>query len=99
MIGNTLMVMALASRRIGAGEMLRAWVIVYVGNLIGAVGTALLVFLAGQYLYNGGNVGAVALGIARAKAELPFAATSGRPGVPLALDVASKRSEPGLPFL
>lgn len=70
--GNTLMVMALASRRIAPAEMLRAWAIVYVGNLAGAVGTALLVFLAGQYLYNGGNVGAVALAIARAKAELPF---------------------------
>jgi formate/nitrite transporter len=70
--GNTLMVMALASRRIRIGEMLRAWAIVYLGNLVGAVGTALLVFLAGQYLYNGGDVGRVALGIARAKAELPF---------------------------
>ncbi len=70
--GNTLMVMALANRRIGVGEMLRAWGIVYVGNLVGAVGTAALVFLAGQYLYNGGDVGKVALGIARAKAELPF---------------------------
>lgn len=71
--GNTLMVMALASRRIGLAEMLRAWAIVYVGNLIGAVGTAVLVFLAGQYLLNGGNVGAVALGIARSKTTLPFA--------------------------
>lgn len=69
--GNTLMVMALASRRIGLGEMLRAWAIVYLGNLVGAVGTAALVFLAGQYLYNDGNVGAVALGIARSKVELP----------------------------
>lgn len=71
--GNTLMVMALASRRIGLSEMLRAWAIVYLGNLVGAVGTAALVFLAGQYLYNGGEVGRVALGIAQAKAELPFA--------------------------
>lgn len=71
--GNTLMVMALASRRIGLAEMLRAWAIVYVGNLVGAVGTAVLVFLAGQYLLNGGNVGAVALGIARSKTTLPFA--------------------------
>lgn len=70
--GNTLMVMALASRKIGWPEMLRAWAIVYLGNLVGAVGTAALVFLAGQYLYNGGEVGRVALGIAQAKAELPF---------------------------
>lgn len=70
--GNTLMVMALASRKIGWPEMLRAWTIVYLGNLVGAVGTAALAVLAGQYLYDGGGVGKVALGIARAKAELPF---------------------------
>lgn len=70
--GNTLMVMALASGRIRLAETLRAWAIVYLGNLIGAAGTAALVFLAGQYLYNGGDVGAVALGVARAKVELPF---------------------------
>ena len=40
--GNTLMVMALAARKITLREMLRAWAIVYLGNLIGALGTAVL---------------------------------------------------------
>ena len=70
--GNTLMVMALAAGRIHLGEMLRAWVIVYVGNFIGAAGTALLVFLAGQYLSGEGAVAVVALKTAAAKATLPF---------------------------
>jgi formate transporter len=70
--GNTLMVMALASRRVGLIEMLRAWVIVYVGNFIGAVGVAVLVVLSGQYRLGGGSVAQVALAIARDKAILPF---------------------------
>jgi len=68
--GNNLMVMAAAAREITWVEMLRAWGIVYVGNLIGAVGTAALVYLGGQYLMAGGSVGETALAIAEAKANL-----------------------------
>ncbi|MBT4770540.1 MAG: formate transporter FocA, partial [Rhodospirillaceae bacterium] len=70
--GNNLMVMAAAAREITWVEMLRAWGIVYVGNLIGAVGTAALVYLGGQYLMAGGSVGGTALAIAEAKANLTF---------------------------
>mgnify|MGYP002725568034 CR=1 FL=1 len=70
--GNNLMVMAAAARKITWGEMLRAWGIVYLGNLIGAVGTAALVYLGGQYLMAGGGVGETALAIAEAKANLTF---------------------------
>jgi formate/nitrite transporter FocA (FNT family) len=38
--GNNLLAMAWASRRISTGAVVRNWVIVYVGNLVGAVGTA-----------------------------------------------------------
>lgn len=41
------------------------------GNIGGAVGTAALVFLAGQYGFDGGAVGETALVIASAKAALP----------------------------
>ena len=71
--GNNLMVIAVASRRIGIIALLRAWGIVFVGNLIGAVGTAALVFLAGQHDLAGGAVGQTMLAIGTAKAELPFA--------------------------
>ena len=70
--GNTLMVMALAAGRVRLAEMLRAWAIVYAGNFVGAVGTALLVFLAGHYLGGGGSIAAVALKIGAQKAALPF---------------------------
>jgi len=70
--GNTLMVMAWAARKVSLREMLRAWGIVYVGNFVGAVGTAGLVFLSGQYLAGKGSVATVALNIALTKVSLSF---------------------------
>lgn len=70
--GDNLMVMAWAGRRITLAALLRAWTIVFIGNLIGAVATAVLVFLAGHHLLADGGVGATALAIGRAKVELPF---------------------------
>jgi formate/nitrite transporter len=70
--GNALMVMAVAARKLTLAAMLRAWAIVYVGNFVGAVGTALLVFLSGQYLAGNGAVAAVALQLGMQKAMLPF---------------------------
>ena len=52
--------------------MLGAWAIVYVGNFIGAVGTAGIVFLSGQYLCGKGSVAGVALTIATNKVSLSF---------------------------
>jgi formate transporter len=68
--GNTLMVMAWAARKVTLAEMLRAWAIVYAGNLIGAVGTALLVYLSGQPLGGNGAVAAVAVNLAVDKTAL-----------------------------
>jgi len=65
--GNNLMVMAWASGRVRASEVLRAWAIVYAGNLIGAAATAVLVFLAATHELGGGAVGAEALAIGQAK--------------------------------
>ncbi len=70
--GNTLMVMALAARKITVREMLRAWGMVYAGNFVGAFGTAVLVVLSGQYLLAKGQVAEVALSLAVAKIALPF---------------------------
>ena len=69
--GDSLMIVACASRRITLGALLRAWSLVYVGNIAGAVSTAALVFLAGQHGFGGGAVGKTALAVASAKAALP----------------------------
>lgn len=71
--GDSLMIVAFASRRITLGALLRAWLLVYLGNICGAIATAALVFLAGQHGFAGGAVGRTALGIASAKAALPTA--------------------------
>jgi formate/nitrite transporter len=69
--GNTLIVMAWAAGEIRMIEMLRVWLIVYFGNLVGAMGTAALVFLSGQYLSGDHAVADVALKLALDKATLP----------------------------
>jgi len=69
--GNALMVMALAAGRIRITEMMRAWTIVFAGNAVGAIGTAAMIFLAGQYQFGGGAVGAVYLAAGNAKSALP----------------------------
>lgn len=69
--GDCLMVVGWASRRIGLTALLRAWALVYIGNLLGALATAGLMFLSGHYRLAGGLVGATVLGIANAKASLP----------------------------
>jgi formate transporter len=68
--GNNLQAMAWASRRITTAEVLRSWVWVYLGNLIGAVGTAVLVWLAGIPTLSDGAVGETMVRIARAKVSL-----------------------------
>ncbi|MGD1878957.1 MAG: formate/nitrite transporter family protein [Kiloniellaceae bacterium] len=66
--GNALMVMAWVDRRIGTGAMLRAWLIVYFGNLIGALGVAVLMAWSGTL---SGATGELAVRIAEAKMALP----------------------------
>ena len=69
--GDALMVMAWASGRVKTGRMLQVWTMVWIGNFAGAAGTALLVFLSGQYGFGHGAVGATALSFATAKTGLP----------------------------
>lgn len=73
--GNNLLAMAWAARKVTTGQVLRNWGWVYLGNLIGALGTGLLVLLAGVDAIGNGAVGATAVGIARSKVALdPVAA-------------------------
>jgi formate transporter len=70
--GNNLVVMAWASRRVTTTRLLWGWLLVYVGNFAGALATAVLVYLSGQYELGGGAVGEQALAIATAKTDLAF---------------------------
>jgi formate transporter len=70
--GNNLIIMAWAGGKLSHAGLLRNWVLVYLGNFIGAMGTVLLVFVGRQYTFDGGGIGAVALATARHKFELGF---------------------------
>lgn len=70
--GNNLIVMAWASGKVSTRALLRNWVIVYAGNFVGSIGTAVLVLWSRQYALGGGAVGETALIIASGKANLDF---------------------------
>ena len=70
--GNNLIVMAWAGGKVSTALLLRNWLVVYLGNFVGSVGTAGLVFVSGQYAFGGGAVGAAALATANAKVNLGF---------------------------
>jgi formate/nitrite transporter len=70
--GNTMIVMACASRRISVVRLLGNWSLVFAGNFVGAVATAAIVYVAKQYTFGGGAVGETALTIASAKTSLGF---------------------------
>ncbi len=71
--GNNLIVMAWASRHITTGRLLRNWGLVYAGNLVGALATALFVHWSGILELGDGAVANTARNIAGAKLQLSFA--------------------------
>jgi formate/nitrite transporter len=68
--GNNLLAMAWASRRISTRDLLRNWLVVCLANLGGAMGMAVLVWLAGHGSLNDGEIARAAVRIAEAKAQL-----------------------------
>jgi formate/nitrite transporter len=70
--GNNLTVMAWAGGKLRTAELLRAWTLVYVGNFVGALATAVLVYLSGLHEQGGGAVGAAALRTLEAKGTVAF---------------------------
>jgi formate transporter len=70
--GNNLIVMAWASGKVSTAQLLRNWGIVYVGNFVGSIGTAALMFFTHQYEFGGGAVGVSVLSIANSKVNLGF---------------------------
>ena len=70
--GNNLIVMALVEGKVTMAQLLRNWGIVYVGNFVGSIGTAVMLYLSEQYTFGGGSVGLTALNTANHKAGLEF---------------------------
>lgn len=59
--GNNLIVMAWANGKVKGRALLRNWVIVYLGNFVGAIATAGLMFFTKQYTNGSNAVGVLAL--------------------------------------
>lgn len=70
--GNNLIMMAWVSRKISLGQVMRNWLIVYFGNLVGSVATALIMYLTRQWSFADYGVGVTALNTANAKVNLSF---------------------------
>ncbi len=70
--GNTLIVMAWASRRISLVQLLRNWALTLFANAIGAFGCVALVYLSGVLTLNEGAVARTAAAIAATKTGLEF---------------------------
>jgi formate transporter len=70
--GNNLIVMAWASGHVPTSRLLKNWAIVYLGNFVGGLGTAVGVYLSRQWTFDAYQVGATALTIANAKVHYDF---------------------------
>jgi formate transporter FocA len=70
--GNNLIVMAWANGRVSTRHILRNWGLVYVGNFIGSVATAILVYFTHHYQLGSGLIGLNMLNSANTKCELDF---------------------------
>jgi formate/nitrite transporter len=68
--GNNLIVMAWANRKVTWREVLRSWLLVYVGNFAGAIFVASLVMLSRQHEMAHGRLGLNAIAIAENKCRL-----------------------------
>jgi formate transporter len=70
--GNSLIVMAWAERKVTTRQLARNWALVYVANLAGALGTALMVSWSGALTTGDGALAMTAVRIAEAKVALSF---------------------------
>lgn len=70
--GNCLITIAALNGKVSLGRLLRNWVIVYIGNLIGSLVTVVLVYYACQWKMGEMAVGVTAYNTAGAKLSLSF---------------------------
>lgn len=76
--GNNLIIMAWVGGKLTLGQVMRNWIIVYVGNFIGSLAVVMFMYFSRQWMFSDYHVGATALDIANAKVNLPFSAALSR---------------------
>ena len=75
--GNCMLPVALLDLRGTVGQMLRNWVLVYAGNLLGALLVAVLCVFCGQLDYSSGALAVYTIRVGAAKCALPFGSALG----------------------
>jgi len=70
--GNNLIVMACVSGRVTIRQLLRNWIIVYLGNFVGAITTVYVMLLCKRYMLGKGVIWLNAMTISNAKCGKPF---------------------------
>ncbi len=70
--GNNLIAIAWAGGKVKTSALLRNWGIVYAGNFVGSIGTAILMFLSEQYTFGANGIGINVLKTAAAKCDYGF---------------------------
>lgn len=69
---SVLTLVARAAGKIFWGSLIRNWIVVYLGNLVGAVVLVGMMLVAKQYMFDGGKVGLNAMAIAQHKLHHEF---------------------------
>ena len=70
--GNCLIIVSVLEKEVRISQMLRNWVFVYVGNFVGAVIIALIIYGSGHFGLNSGGVAVTTVTVAAAKCSLTF---------------------------
>ncbi len=70
--GNCLMIIPVLEKKLKIREMLKNWIVVYVGNFVGAVIVALIVYYSGQLDLFGGALAVTTIKAAATKCSLTF---------------------------
>lgn len=70
--GNNLIVMAYVDGKVSFYQLMKNWLLVYIGNFMGALGILLLVYLSNHWSTEGGAIGAKAILIANTKVNLSW---------------------------
>lgn len=70
--GNNLIIISVLQKKASWGDLLKNWLVVYIGNFVGALIVALFLFWAGTWSLNSNLVGANALKVAASKTSFTF---------------------------
>ncbi|MBM7622879.1 formate/nitrite transporter family protein [Sporohalobacter salinus] len=70
--GNSLIFVSFLEGKVTLNDMLKNWILIYIGNFIGSIAFAWLVYKSGLFAASGGKLGALHVKIAAGKTSLPF---------------------------